>query len=140
MPMAFAVVGDDVESSEAVVRTFIERINDHDVAGIVAMCTNEHRFIDSLGQALKGREQLRRAWSDYLQLFSDYRIEVETLIAAGSTVLVAGEASAMATVHGSKAPWRIPAAWRAEVEVDLVDLWQVYADNKPVYELLAHDG
>jgi ketosteroid isomerase-like protein len=128
-----------VQSSEVVVRRFIEHINDHDVADIIAMCTNEHRFIDSLGQVLKGREQLRRAWSGYLELFSDYRIEVETLLAAGDSVLVAGWASATATLPNAKVPWRIPAAWRAGVEGDLLNLWQVYADNKPVYELIAND-
>ena len=129
-----------MQSSEDVVRRFIERINDHDVVRIIDMCTTEHRFVDSLGQILSGREQLRRAWSGYLELFPDYRIEAETLISAGGSVLVAGHASATAKLRSSQAPWRIPAAWRAEVEADLVDLWQVYADNKPVYELIAHDG
>ena len=129
-----------MRNSEVVVRTFIERINNHDVPGIVGMCTNEHRFVDSLGQILTGREQLHRAWSGYFALFSDYRIVAEALIASGGSVLVAGYASATANLRRSKAPWRIPAAWRAEVAADLVDLWQVYADNRPVYELLAHDG
>jgi ketosteroid isomerase-like protein len=134
------VNGDGVQNSEVVVRRFIERINSHDVTGIVGMCTNDHRFIDSLGQILTGREQLQRAWSGYFELFSDYCIEVETLIASARSALVAGHASATAKVRSSKAPWRIPAAWRAEVDADLIDLWQVYADNRPVYELIAHDG
>lgn len=29
---------------------------------------------------------------------------------------------------------------QAEVPADLVDLWRVYVDNKPVYKLTAHDG
>ena len=33
--------------------------------------------------------------------------------------------------------WRIPAAWRLKVKDGLVTEWQVYADNKPVYELLS---
>jgi hypothetical protein len=33
--------------------------------------------------------------------------------------------------------WRISAAWRAVVEAGLVKEWRVYADNKPVYDILA---
>ena len=33
--------------------------------------------------------------------------------------------------------WRTPAAWRAVVEGRLVKEWQVYADNKPVYDMIA---
>jgi hypothetical protein len=33
--------------------------------------------------------------------------------------------------------WRIPAAWRAIVHDGLVQEFRVYADNKPVYDILA---
>jgi hypothetical protein len=40
-----------VEASERAVREFIAQINRHDVDGIVALCTREHRVVDGLGQA-----------------------------------------------------------------------------------------
>jgi hypothetical protein len=128
-----------VESSEVAVRGFVERINAHDVAAILTQCTAEHRFVDSLGRVLMGRARLREAWLGYLRLFPDYRIEIETLVAAGTLVHSAGWASATLASSAPEATrhWRIPAAWRAEVHDDLIDLWQVYADNKPVYELLS---
>jgi hypothetical protein len=33
--------------------------------------------------------------------------------------------------------WRTPAPWLAVVENGLVKEWRVYADNKPVYDILA---
>jgi len=33
--------------------------------------------------------------------------------------------------------WRTSAAWLATVEAGLVKQWRVYADNKPVYDILA---
>jgi hypothetical protein len=33
--------------------------------------------------------------------------------------------------------WSIPAAWRVGVEGGLIKKWQVCADNKPVYDILA---
>ena len=56
-------------------------------------------------------------------------------------VLVAGSASgSVATGTPKEKRWRIPAAWRAQVRGGLIEVWQVYADNTPVYALLKHDG
>jgi ketosteroid isomerase-like protein len=123
---------------ESVVRAFIDRVNSHDPRAIVALCTSGHVSTDSLGNQIRGRAALLSAWQGYLSLFPDYRIAVSNILAAGSTVAVFGIASAtLATAR--KAPhrsWSIPAAWRAVVKAGLVSRWQVYADNKPVYELL----
>jgi len=50
----------------------------------------------------------------------------------GNTMLVAGEAGG--TIEGE--PWRIPAAWKAVICDGTVVEWHVFADNKPVYEIL----
>jgi hypothetical protein len=51
---------------------------------------------------------------------------------AGDTVLAAGEAGG--TIDGES--WRTPAAWKAVIGDGLVMEFQVFADNKPVYEIL----
>jgi len=103
----------------------------------MALCAHAHRFVDGLGQVLMGYDQLRAAWSGYFYLFPDYRIDIESLAVAGEVVLAAGSASATAAAGTPTAQrWRIPAAWRAEVRGGLLVLWQVYADNKPVFDLL----
>ena len=63
--------------AEATLHKFVERINARDTAGILALCTPDHVFIDSLGSTLSGHEQLEQAWSGYLSLFPDYHIEIE---------------------------------------------------------------
>jgi ketosteroid isomerase-like protein len=35
------------------------------------------------------------------------------------------------------APWQTPSAWKAVIREGKVAEWQVFADNKPVYEILA---
>jgi len=126
-----------VDASEATVREFIARINSHDVEGIITLCAHAHRFVDGLGQVLTGYDQLRVAWSGYFNLFPDYQIDIESLAVDREVVLAAGSASATAAAGTPTAQrWRIPAAWRAEVRGGLLVLWQVYADNKPVFDLL----
>ena len=127
-----------MDASEATVREFIARINSHDVEGIITLCAHAHRFVDGLGQVLTGYDQLRVAWSGYFNLFPDYQIDIESLAVDREVVLAAGSASATAAAGTPTAQrWRIPAAWRAEVRGGMIELWQVYADNKPVFELLA---
>lgn len=124
---------------ESTVRSFIRRINAHDPEGLVRLCTPGHVFTDSLGRCLTGRAALLPAWQGYFSLFPNYRVRVSRLFASGSIVAVFG--SAGGTLAGAKDPsvssWSIPAAWRAVVRHGLLAQWQVFADNKPVYELLA---
>lgn len=121
-----------------VVQDFVDRINAHDPGGIVELCAPGHVFTDSLGGTLTGREELEAGWRGYFALFPDYRIEIEWLLAEGELVLACGFASA--THQPSGTPWRIPAAWRAVVRAGRVAEWQVFADNKPVYDLFAEQS
>lgn len=119
----------------ATLQEFVRRINAHDPKAIVSLCSGDHVFIDSLGAQMSGRERLEQGWTGYFSLFPDYRIDVEVAAAENEVVLASGFASA--THSTSKKSWRIPAAWRALVRGRQIAEWQVYADNKPVYELLS---
>jgi ketosteroid isomerase-like protein len=122
--------------AEATLQRFVARINAHDPKGIIALCTADHVFIDSLGSILSGHKQLAEGWNGYFSLFPDYLIETKSIVSRGTLVLACGFASA--THAPSQTTWRIPAAWRAIVTNGRIAEWQVYADNKPVYELLSH--
>jgi ketosteroid isomerase-like protein len=125
--------------SESVVRSFIDSINSHEPGTIVALCTPDHLFIDSLGNRIKGRAAVLPAWQGYFSLFPNYRVAISHVLAVGPVVAVFGIASARIAI-ARKAPhssWSIPAAWRAVLKGRLISEWQVYADNKPVYEILA---
>jgi ketosteroid isomerase-like protein len=120
----------------AALQKFVARINAHDPAGIIALCTADHVFIDSLGSRLSGRERLEQAWAGYFAVFPNYRIEVEAAASQDKLALACGFATG--THAASQKTWRIPAAWRAIVRDGHIAEWQVYADNKPVYELLSN--
>jgi ketosteroid isomerase-like protein len=129
-----------VESAAAITSfdEFVRCINANDAEGIVSLCTADHIFIDSLGCQVSSRERLEQAWAGYFSLFPDYRIDLETEASQNEVVLACGFASA--THAASKKSWRIPAAWRAIVKKGQIAEWQVYADNKPVYELLSEQA
>ena len=64
----------------------------------------------------------------------------EDIFVDGNIVAVFGAAGGTIGVNGkllAANKWQIPAAWRAVVEKGLVKEWRVFADNKPVYDILA---
>jgi ketosteroid isomerase-like protein len=119
---------------------FMDHINQHNVETLAAMMTGDHVFIDSLGQAIHGREKMRAGWKAYFDFCPDYWVSHEEIFANGDTVAVFGAAGGTIGVNGKLTPeskWRAPAAWLAIVEGNSVKEWRVYADNKPVYDILA---
>jgi hypothetical protein len=62
----------------------------------------------------------------------DYWIFSDHAMAEGDTSLVTGEDGG--TIDGES--WRTPAAWKVVIRNNKVAEWRVFADNKPVYEIL----
>ena len=124
-------------NASSIALSFMDRINAHDVEGLAALMTEDHTFIDSLGQSVRRRQWVRAAWMSYFEFCSDYWIIHETVIESGGTVAIFGKAGG--TIAGST--WETPAAWKAIVRDGQVQEWRVYADNTPVYDILArHDS
>lgn len=122
-----------------VVREFVTRINAADAAGLAGLMSPEHRLTDSCGDDILGRDAVVAAWNAYFGMFPDYRIEPETWLENGPTVVVLGHATGTYGVPGQLDPansWRIPAAWRATVRDGELTEWQVYADNGPVRRIV----
>lgn len=134
--MTWSSVKDPVET----VRAFFEAINAHDPDKLAELMTEDHVFTDSLGAALGGRENLRVRWRSYFAFCPDYRVSHAAIFYAGETVAAFGSAGGTIRVNGqmpAENKWRIPAAWRVIVQDGRIREFQVYADNKPVYDILA---
>jgi hypothetical protein len=66
------------------------------------------------------------------RLCPDYRMRVDTRLERNETVLAVGEAGG--TID--RQTWTIPAAWKAMILDGKVTEWRVFADNKPVFDIL----
>ncbi len=120
--------------------TFVEWINLHDVAGLTALLSPDHRLVDGLGVPIEGGEALRRAWAGYFESFPDYRIELNDIIAGGETVGILGTARGTCAFEGrlpAENGWSVPLAGRARIRDGMITEWQVYADLQPVREIMA---
>ena len=114
-------------------KQWVAAVNVHDVAEMAALMAADHTFVDSLGNRVEGPKSMEIGWRGYFAMCPDYWIRVDQAMAEGDTLLCTGEAGG--TIDGET--WRIPAAWKAVIRDGSVLEWRVYADNKPVYEILA---
>jgi ketosteroid isomerase-like protein len=119
---------------------FLDRINQRDVDKLAELMTEDHVFVDSLGQSVRGREKMRAGWRGYYAICPDYWVSHEEIFPNGNLVAVFGSAGGTIAANGKLPPenkWHATAAWLAVVENGLVKEWRVYADNKAVYDILA---
>jgi limonene-1,2-epoxide hydrolase len=123
---------------QEVAQQFVTAINAHNVECLATLTTSDHRFIDSLGAVVEGRDAMREGWRFYFAMVSDYHLEISRCFsaeAAKDETMLVGVASGSYWSDGLKQPnsgWSIPAALRAVVRDGQIAEWQVYADNEPI--------
>ena len=127
-------------TAQQVAEQFVAAINAHDVEHLAGLMTSDHRFTDSLGAVVKGREAMREGWKFYFSMVPDYKLDISRSFVAedGETeVMLVGRARGSYWSNGIRRPdssWSTPVALRAVVHDDHIAEWQVYADNEPIRE------
>ena len=119
-------------NSFEILKQWMAAINGHDVRALKALMSPDHVFVDSLGNRADGAESMEAGWRGYFAMCPDYWIRRDQAMAEGEAMLAVGEAGG--TIDGES--WRTPAAWKAVIRDGKVVEWRVFADNKPVYEIL----
>jgi ketosteroid isomerase-like protein len=125
---------------QSVTNAFVRALNRQDVEGMVALMSPGHRFVDSLGNVVEGREKMRAGWVGYFKIVPDYTLAIEETFTNGSVMILLGVAQGTYTKDGKLLPenhWHTPIALRAFVEEGLIAEWRVYADNEPIRKLMA---
>lgn len=109
-----------------VVIDFNDAINRRSLDGLVALMTDDHRFVDSAGSVVEGRDGCRAAWASFFAAFPDYRNVFDdiVLLAEGQVEITGHSECSVAELAG-------PATWRAEVRDDLVAEWRVEDPTEP---------
>jgi uncharacterized protein (TIGR02246 family) len=122
-------------STENAAQDFVRAINRHDVEEMLSLMAPGHRFVDSMGQVVEGREKVRACWVGYFHMVPDYSITVDETIRDGPIVIMLGAAKGTYTPEGwlrDENRWETPAAFRASIKSGKVAEWRVYADNEPL--------
>jgi ketosteroid isomerase-like protein len=130
-------------SAKDIFRQFVQAINNRDVDALYALMSKDHRFIDSMGSVVDGRESMKKGWSGYFKMVPDYRIEIEEELESNETVFAIGKAMGTYTSDGKIKRgnyWETIAAWKAIIKSGKVQLWQVIADNEPIREIIRNES
>ena len=65
---------------------FIERINAHDVEGIVALMSKDYEFVNSSGDHFRDLQFLKDTWRAQFENHPDFKIRVDRVICDGECV------------------------------------------------------
>lgn len=128
------------ESPESAAQAFVRAVNRRDPEALAALMTDNHCFIDSLGDTVRGRDKMRAGCAAYFKMVPDYSIAVEEKCCAGPAVVLLGAAQDIYAPDRQlkeENRWQTPVAIRAPIEDGKVAEWRVYADNEPIRRLMA---
>src|SRR5580765_5260273 len=126
-------MSDDQATGREVLQRWLTAINDHDVGTLSTLMAPAFVFVDSLGNEVQSAAKMTGGWQGYFAMCPDYWVRADQVMGDGPALLLAGEAGG--TIDG--VTWRIPSAWSAVIRHGRIWEWRVFADNKPVYEILA---
>jgi uncharacterized protein (TIGR02246 family) len=127
-------------SAESVAKAFVQAINAHDIDALVELMSDDHVFIDSLGNSTRGKETMRKGWESYFRMVTDYTLAIDETYSMGDVAIMVGTAYGTYTTDGKLVPdnrWTTPAVLRATVDGGKVKEWHVYADNEPIRQLIS---
>jgi len=122
---------------------FVDAIKGADVEAIYGLMSDDHRFIDSDGPEISGRDAMREGWVGYFSMVPDYKIEVQETLSDKQTVVLIGTATGTYSPDGKLNPddrWNVPAAWRAVVKGDRIAVWQVFVNPEPILQIMRRHG
>jgi ketosteroid isomerase-like protein len=118
---------------------FVERINAHDVDGILDLMAEDYRFINSAGDTFRGKAFMRATWRAHFAQYPDFQIRIDRVIADGQGVAVFGLAQGTYARNGEmfeENHWEIPSAFLGVAENSKMTLWQVFSDASIVFDLI----
>ena len=122
-----------------IVKQFIKKINEADLAGLCNLMTEDHIFVDGLGNSVTGRENMKNGWRQYFTMIPDYWIKIDNIISDESIVLISGKACGTYSINKTLKKenyWKVPASWKAVVKNDKISEWHVFADNEPLRQII----
>jgi ketosteroid isomerase-like protein len=109
---------------------FANAINEHSTDKMFSLMTDDHKFIDTYGNEIIGKDKMKIDWRNYFRRFPDYKIEITNIFANGDFLGAFGFASGTfkGQPRNNDTSYR-PASWKVIVANNKIKLWQVYEDT-----------
>jgi ketosteroid isomerase-like protein len=111
-------------SPERTAGAFNDAITRRDLAALRGLMTDDHTFIDTDDNAVRGREAVLDAWAGFFEAFPGYRNVWADVSVSGDTLVAVGR-----SVCAGEPRLDGPAIWAATIRGDRVAVWRVYDDT-----------
>lgn len=120
-------MNDAETTAETTAVLFNASISAGDAAGLAALMTEDHAFVDTAERTTRGRAACRAAWRGFFDAFPDYRNEFTSVNERDGLVVITGR-----SVCPDHVDLDGPAIRTARVVGALVSEWRVYEDTPQV--------
>ena len=128
-----------MEDMKHTILKFIDRINAHDVDGIVALMSKDYEFVNSSGDHFHDLKFLKDTWRAQFENHPDFKIRADRVICDGQCVGVFGFSEGTYSPDGvmrEENHWEVPAAFLGIVRDGKVAYWETYSDASIVFDLI----
>ena len=128
-----------MDEKKEVILKFIERINAHDVDGIVALMSKDYEFVNSSGDHFHDLKFLRDTWRAQFENHPDYQIRADRVIADPDCVGVFGWAEGTYAPDGElreEDHWEVPCAFLFIAKDGKVTYFESYSDTSIVFDVM----
>jgi ketosteroid isomerase-like protein len=98
---------------------FNERINLQDAKGLANLMTDDHKFIDSVGNVTEGRGLMEENWRKFFESYPDYKNHFTTVAVQENVVVMLGRSVC------SNKKLAGPSVWTARIRGKRVAEWRV---------------
>lgn len=105
---------------KALVLVFNDAINRRDLDALAGLMTPAHRFIDTSGAEIEGKDACVDAWRRFFEAFPDYRNFFDEIRALGN-----GRVEVLGRSECSVPELDGPALWQVSVRDGFIDEWRV---------------
>jgi len=119
-------MGFEIDSSKLMFTAlrFNDRINQQDPEGLAELMTDDHKFIDSLGNIIMGRDAVKECWREFFKKYPEYRNKFTSVSVLDNIVVMVGCSTC------SSRQLEGPSVWTAKIREDRVSEWRVFWLNE----------
>ncbi|KAF0109363.1 MAG: hypothetical protein FD163_880 [Hyphomonadaceae bacterium] len=114
----------NLEEATSIIIEFNNCITTKNLHVMAELLSDDHQFIDAVGNVISGKRQCLQAWQQFFELFPDYQNQFDEISFDGDYFVIHGRSiCADARLAGA-------AKWKAKVKDQCVTEWQVLATDQ----------
>ena len=114
-----------MKTADSIAIQFNDYITRRDADALAEMMTDDHTFIDSNNNIIRGRMENKKNWERFFELLPAYRNIFENITIKESTVILQGY-----SICSDQQLNNVHAIWVVQIQNDLVKEWRIYTIRK----------